>query len=223
MKSNVFTMIPFFSLVEHIAKSTSLRKSFAGTSGEKRKGPSDPDVEKWEEEEKEKRKKKKKKKKKKRKKKMMRRGMWARVAVRGSNNSGWYDTDAIPLTACGGELRRFRRDYEPTSMAHAEDTSPKNEEATKGTECCAAGENTCQNHSEVQAPQEFKKLKSDSAVDLKSNFLKSKTEHKEHDDADLHFFQSLIPDVKKLSDRRKLKFKQLIMSSLSDLLDEEGA
>jgi hypothetical protein len=98
--------------------------------------------------------------------------------------------------------------------------SQNNEVKTEGTACCVSDETAHQNHDEVRVLQEFKKPKSFSAADLKS-----KTEHKEHcdDNADSCFLQSLVPDMKKLSDRKKLKFKELIISSISHLLEENHA
>ena len=98
--------------------------------------------------------------------------------------------------------------------------SQNNEVKTEGTACSVSDETAHQNHDEVRVLQEFKKPKSFSAADLKS-----KTEHKEHcdDNADSCFLQSLVPDMKKLSDRKKLKFKELIISSISHLLDENHA
>ena len=87
---------------------------------------------------------------------------------------------------------------------------------TEGTVCSVADETTHQNHDEVKELQELKTPTSVSAAGLKP-----KTEHKEQDDADFCFLQSLIPDMKKLSDRKKLKFKQLILSSIGQLLDED--
>jgi hypothetical protein len=92
----------------------------------------------------------------------------------------------------------------------------KKEVNTEGTVRCAADETTHQTLDEVIEPQDFKKPVSVSAAELKS-----KTQHKEQDDADFCFLQSLIPDMKKLSNRKKLKFKELIISSISKLLEED--
>jgi hypothetical protein len=97
--------------------------------------------------------------------------------------------------------------------------SQKNEVNTEETVHSAADEATHQNDDEVKALQEFKETKSVSAAGLKS-----KIEHKEHVDdvdADFCFLQSLVPDMKKLSDRKKLKFKELIISSIGRLLEED--
>jgi hypothetical protein len=140
---------------------------------------------------------------------------------RQGNNSTRYDAGAISLTDCVGQRIRFGSNHGATLMGDVEDTSPKNEEATEGNERCAADENARQNRDEATAPQEFEKPKSVSATGIVSDFLKSKTEHKDRDFADLCFLQSLIPDMKKLSDRRKRKFKQFVLFSMSKLLDEE--
>ena len=72
-------------------------------------------------------------------------------------------------------------------MGDVEDTSPKNVEATEGNERCAADENARQNRDEATAPQEFKEPISVSATGIVSDFLKSNTEHKDCDFADLFF------------------------------------
>jgi hypothetical protein len=103
-------------------------------------------------------------------------------------------------------------------MGDVETIGQKNEEKTEGTVSSVADEKTHQNHDEVIVLQEDKETISVSAAGLKS-----KTEHKERDDsdADFCFLQSLVPDMKKLSDRKKLKFKELIISSIGQLLEED--
>jgi len=114
--------------------------------------------------------------------------------------------------------RTVGRNYNVDLMGDVETVGQKNEEKTEGTVSSVADETTHQNHDEVKVPQEVKEIISASTAGLKS-----KTEHKEHDngDADSCFLQSLVPDMKKLSDRKKLKFKELIISSIGQLLVED--
>jgi hypothetical protein len=144
----------------------------------------------------------------------------------------------------------IERNHNVALMGDVVTISQKNEEETEGTVRSAADETTHHNHDEVKAPQQFKETVSPisqknegktegnlcSAADetthpshddvkepksLSAAGLKSKTEHKEQDDADFCFLQSLVPDLKKLSDRKKLKFKELIISSIRRLLEED--
>jgi len=114
--------------------------------------------------------------------------------------------------------RRVGMNHNLTLMGDEVTISQNNEVKTEGSARSVADETAHQNHDEVKAPQEFKETKSVSPAGLKP-----KTEHKEHDDdnADFCFLQSLVPDMKKLSDRKKLKFKELIISSISQLLEED--
>ena len=160
---------------EQEAKRTSLTHTDARSLAEKRNIPSGTDVEK-----KEKR-------------------YWRshRRRKRLFQNIRWVNPDAISLTDCVGQRTRFGSNHGGTLMGDVEDTSPKNVEATEGNERCAADENACQNRDEATAPQEFKEPISVSATGIVSDFLKSNTEHKDCDFADLCFLQSLIPGMKK--------------------------
>jgi hypothetical protein len=106
--------------------------------------------------------------------------------------------------------------------------SQNNEEEIGVTVCFAADEATYQNRDEVKEPQDVKAPKEVIApqevketISVSAAGLKSMTEQKEQDHADFCFLQSLIPDMKKLSGRRKRKFKELIISSIGQMLDEE--
>jgi len=114
--------------------------------------------------------------------------------------------------------RRVGMNNNVALMGDVVTVSQNNEVKTERTACSVTDETAHQNHDEVKAPQEFKETKSVSAAGLKP-----KTEQKEHDDdddddADFCFLKSLVPDMKKLSDRKKLKLKELIISSISQLL-----
>jgi hypothetical protein len=199
MKSNVFSMILFFSVVENKSTWTSQRNLYAGPSGEERNMHWGPKVKMWEED---------------------------AEAVRWGNRRRRRRMRApnfeyVPFPDDVSQQIRFGSNRDATLMGDLEGSSPRHGEAAEGTQSSAANANTGQNCDAFQAQPVFKKLKSDSALDRESYCLKSKTEHQEHDDADHCFLQSLIPDMKKLSERRKRKFKQLIMSSMCTLLDEQ--
>ena len=136
------------------------------------------------------------------------------VAIMGDRRVGTNDNVAIM-----GD-RRVGTNDDVVIVEDVVTISQKNEVKTEGTVCCVADETTHQNDYEVKAPQEFKETKSVSAAGLKP-----KTEHKvlDGDDnaADFCFLQSLVPDMKKLSDRKKLKFKALIISSMGQLMEED--
>jgi len=123
---------------------------------------------------------------------------------------------AMSITGSLVQHRRGGRNNNVAVMGDVVTISQSNVVKTEGTVCSVADETTHQNHDEVKELQELKTPTSVSAAGLKP-----KTEHKEQDDADFCFLQSLIPDMKKLSDRKKLKFKQLILSSIGQLLDED--
>lgn len=53
------------------------------------------------------------------------------------------------------------------------------------------------------------------------NYLKSKTIQKVEDSPELLFLKSVIPDFKKLNDKNQRRFKNIILSSLDKLLDEQ--
>jgi hypothetical protein len=206
MKLNVSSTIPFFSVPERTATWTSQRNWGSRTSYEERKVPSGQ-------------------------------GAWpgtklgARInrfrgRTRIRNAAAKSTTDSLVQHRRGDRYynvalmgdRTVVRNHNVDLMGDVETISQKKEEKTEGTVSSVADETTHQNHDEVKAPQEVKETISVSAAGLKS-----KTEHKEHDDgdADLCFLQSLVPDMKKLSDRKKLKFKELIISSIGQLLEED--
>jgi len=207
MKLNVFSTIPFFSVPERTATWTSQRNWGSRTSYEERKGPSGQGA---------------------------RQGT-VKLGVRINRFRGrtriWNaaaksTTDSLVQHRRGDRYynvalmgdRTVGRNHNVDVMGDVETISQKNEEKTEGTVSCVADETTHQNHDEVKAPQEVKETISASTAGLKS-----KTEHKEHDDcdADSCFLRSLIPDMKKLSDKKKLKFKELIISSIGQLLEED--
>lgn len=76
---------------------------------------------------------------------------------------------------------------------------------------------------EETPPQKKRKLHSqtsDNATDIAfMEWVNMKTQNKQ-EDSDLLFFRSLLPDLKKLDDRRKRIFKSKIMTTLHDMLDE---
>jgi hypothetical protein len=208
MKLNVFSTIPFFSVPECTATWTSQRNRGSRTSHEERKVPS---------------------------------GQGARQGTgklgvrinrfRGRTRRMWNPaakamTDTLVQHRRGGRYynvasmgdRTVGRNHNVDLMGDVETISQESEDKTEGTVSSVADEKTHHNHDEVKAPQEVKETISVSAAGLKS-----KTEHKEHDDgdADFCFLQSLVPDMKKLSDRKKLKFKELIISSIGQLLEED--
>ena len=111
--------------------------------------------------------------------------------------------------------RRFGTNNNVALTGDVVTISQNNEVKTERTVRCVASETSHQNHDETKVLQEFRKPKSFSAAGLKS-----KTEHKEHHDADFCFLKSLVPDMKKLSDRRRRKFKELIVSSIGQLLND---
>jgi hypothetical protein len=115
-----------------------------------------------------------------------------------------------------------------------------NAEETEVTACFASDEATHQNHDEVKEPQEIKEPQEVKAsqeviepqeviapqevketISVSAAGLKLMTEQKEQDHADFCFLQSLVPDMKKLSDRKKRKFKELMLSSIGQLLEED--
>jgi len=66
------------------------------------------------------------------------------------------------------------------------------------------------------------KTASEQVVESMIEFLKSRTKQVSTDDSsELLFFKSLIPDYKKLNNQNQRRFKQVVLSTLNDFIDDQ--
>lgn len=75
--------------------------------------------------------------------------------------------------------------------------------------------------SPASQPSRRKSTSVEKVVDPMISFLKSRTKVSEQENPTLTFFKSLIPDVEKLTESRKRKFKQTVLNELYRHLDEQ--
>lgn len=152
-----------------------------------------------------------------------------------SKKKKWYLCDAMSFVQdFMGQHKKMASNYDQSAVI---------EENTKNydlSESVADFDETNSQHSVISTPSirpdlnPPKKLKEasnkhykETAADLVAgpmiNFLKSKTGHTDEvlNNSDFNFFKSLIPDMQKLSGKRRREFKTQIMLSLNKFLDEE--
>lgn len=79
------------------------------------------------------------------------------------------------------------------------------------------------NEKELSTPckQDPKMLISKDAIAPAIDFLLTELKAHGSNDPELIFYQSLIPDIMKLSDKRRRQFKEMVLCTLNKLLDED--
>lgn len=69
--------------------------------------------------------------------------------------------------------------------------------------------------------QDLKTLISKDAIAPAIDFLLTELKAHSSSDPELIFYKSLIPDIMKLSDKRRRQFKEVVLRTLNKLLDED--
>lgn len=149
----------------------------------------------------------------------------------------WYLFDAMSfLKDFMGQHKKMKSNYDESSNLNEEDTNSIFNESIGDFEENNTQLSTVSHTSTIRPnlnpPKKFnetskKPISKQSAADLVAgpmvDFLKSKTMQKEeeYNSSDINFFKSIIPDMQKLSSKRRRQFKTDVMLSLNRFIDEE--